>query len=188
MLKLVHNRSRTNDPDMRLMARVANQDADAYRQLIDKHAAICLRVAERVLGNRDDAEDVVQNVWIKLWRDTPQWEERAKFSTWLYRVVVNASIDHQRVIKRRGGSSDEIEELVDDIPAVDDTLILRERSKIIEQAIQSLPERERVALVLSYYEELNGAEVAEILGMNLGALQVMLHRARKKLQQDLMEL
>ena len=81
------------------MQRIARQDAAAYRMLVARHLNFCVRFAERMLGSRADAEDVVQEVCLRIWNDAGKWKPEAKFTTWLYRVMTNACIDHKR--KRR---------------------------------------------------------------------------------------
>ena len=175
----------TDDDDHALMRRVAVEDVSAYRTLVVRHSDRCLRTATRILGRREDAEDVVQDVWLKLWHEAPHWEPRAKLSTWLYRVVTNACIDQQRKGKRL--QHGDMEKFLDERIAVDEDLIAIQRGRHVALAVAGLKDRQRVALVLSYYEGLEAGEVAEILGIKTGALQVLLHRARQELKKKLKE-
>lgn len=182
-LKLVQNRM--DDDDFALMQRVGNGDVHAYQILVDRHTARCLRTAGRMLGNREDAEDVVQESWLKLWHEAAHWEPRAKLSTWLYRVVVNGCIDRQR--KRGRTEQADMELFLDERPLAEEEMIMSERGRRMARAISALEKRQRVSLVLSYYEGLSNAEVAEIMGIKTGTLQVLLHRARNSLKKQLTE-
>jgi len=168
------------DPDHALMLRIAGADMLAYRELVDRHLDRSVRVAERMLGNRQDAEDIVQEVCLKVWKEAPRWRPQAKFSTWLYRVLVNACIDWRRkVVPFVDTDMDGIE---DGRCGDDERLIEQEDSRRVRDALQTLPARQRAAVVLSYYEELTNQQAADVLGLTLGAFQQLLFRAKQKLK------
>ena len=174
------------DPDHGLMLRIGQKDIEAYRELIGKHLNKGIKVAERMLGNRQDAEDVMQETCLKVWDEAERWKPKAKFSTWLYRVIFNACLDHKRKIVPFSGV-EEVETLVDESPAADDVLIAGQRAKAVQRALQKLAERQRAAMILSYYENISNQDAADALEMNLGAFQQLLFRAKQNLKDELKE-
>ena len=171
------------DPDHLLVLRVARGNLQAFQELVRRHLNRCVAVAERMVGNRQDAEEIVQEVFLKVWHEAARWQPRAKFSTWLYRVLVNACIDHVRKVVPLAAV--ELDGIPDGSPSADDRLISAQRSRWVQRALQRLPERQRAAVVLSYYEELSNQEAADALGLSLGAFQQLLFRAKQNLKNDL---
>ena len=171
--------SEPND-DFALMQRIGQGDAAAYRALVELHMPRALRFAERMLGSRADAEDAVQDVFTRLWRDTAGWKPEAKFSTWLWRVMFNACIDQKR--RRKPVADVELEMFADTAPLADSVMIASEQSMRVRTAMKTLPDRQQAALALCYYEGISNAEAAETLGITLNVLQTTLFRARQKLK------
>jgi RNA polymerase sigma-70 factor (ECF subfamily) len=176
----------SEDNDHALMARIAMQDGAAYRHLVKRHLNFCVRFGERMLGSRQDAEDVAQDVCMKIWHEAPRWKPSAKFTTWLYRVLYNACIDHRRKVIPLGYVDMDI--IPDPAQNADDGMIERQQSQSVQAALQRLNPRQRAALVMSYYEGIGNQEAADILGLGLGAFQQLLFRARASLKDELMEL
>ncbi len=171
------------DTDDVLMQRIARKDGAAYRALLGRHLNFCVRFAERMTGSRADAEDIAQNVSLKIWREAEKWQPEAHFRTWLYRVVLNASLDHKRKVVAFAPLDDEQK---DDTPQPHDVLSAAQTAARVKQALAQLPERQRAAVVMSYYEGLGNAESAEAMNIELGAFQQLLFRARQNLKQELM--
>jgi RNA polymerase sigma-70 factor (ECF subfamily) len=171
--------------DHELMHRAAQGDMRAYRMLVGKHLVKGVKVAERMLGNRQDAEDVMQETCLKIWKEAPRWRPEAKFSTWLYRVILNACLDRKRRVVPV--MVHEFEDIIDDKPASDDVLMWKQKSDKVKRVLQSLPDRQRAAVVLSYYEEMSNQEAADALGMGLNAFQQLLFRAKQKMKEQLLE-
>lgn len=173
-----------NLSDDLLMARIVEDDAVAYRVLVERHADRLFSVAFRILRNRADAEDVAQDALVKVWLKREKWRPgTARLSTWLYRVVVNRCIDLKR--KPVQEALDACDEPVD---TTVDALTGLHRTEVIvrlEQAVGQLPDHQRTALVLSYYEDLKNAEIAEVMGTTVKAVESLLKRARIKLRQVL---
>lgn len=168
--------------DDALLERMRLDDVDAYRALVERHIDHAYAVAMRILKNPADAEDVTQDAFVKAWINRHRWDAgRAKFSTWLYRVIVNRCIDKQRLVKT---------EWLDDVaePAADitDAVTLIHRQRVygrLEDALHQLPTQQRVALVLSYYEDMSNLEVADVMGTTVGAVESLLKRGRKGLRE-----
>ena len=172
------------DPDHELMAKVARGDTVAYRTLVNRHLNGCVRFAQRMVGNRQDAEDIVQDVCLKLWHEAPRWQPKAKLSTWLYRVLFNACIDHKR--KVIPFSHDALEEVPDTSKNIDDFILEQQEAKQVKIALEALPPRQRAAVLLSYYEERSNQDAADIMQMSLNAFQQLLFRARQQLKDALL--
>lgn len=173
------------DPDHELMLRIARKDIDAFRDLLVRHLDRCVKVAERMLGNRQDAEDVMQEVCLKIWKEASRWKPQAKFSTWLYRVLLNACLDHKR--KTVAYVQEELEFIPDKSPSTDERMIEEQSSQHVQNALQRLPDRQRAAVILSYYEDLSNQEAAETMGVGLGAFQQLLFRAKQNLRNELID-
>ena len=175
------------DPDYELILLIRKGNIIAYRELINKHLNKGMRIAERMLGNhnRQDAEDIMQEVCLKIWNEAYKWKPEAKFSTWLYRVIINACIDYNR--KVISCSDIEIDEIIDQSSNIDEIIIKNNLAIKVEAALQKLSDRQRAAIILSYYEEVSNQESANIVGIQLGAFQQLLFRAKQKLKSDLKE-
>ncbi|MFQ5625387.1 MAG: RNA polymerase sigma factor [Methyloligellaceae bacterium] len=177
------SQDKARQADQALMARVSRGDAQAFQQLVDSGIDRVLAVARRILGDDMEAEDVAQDVLLKLWRQAEQWEGgRAQVSTWLYRVTVNCCIDRLRARK---------EQTVDELPEISGSatqLQALEEEDLrdhMDAALQALPERQRMALVLFHYENLSMSTVAETLDASVEAVESLLARGRRTLKKNL---
>ena len=170
----------THDEDHALMLRVVDGDTQAYQLLITKYLTLCVRFAERMLGSRQDAEDIAQETCLKLWRDPLSWKQQSRFSTWMYRVVYNACIDHKRKVIHFADV--ELAELYDTTVAADEVVMEQQQSAYVRGLLQQLPHRQRAALILSYYEGVSNQDAADTLGIPVGAFQQLLFRARQNLK------
>jgi RNA polymerase sigma-70 factor (ECF subfamily) len=173
--------------DDELMAAVASADRHAFATLVGRHLDRSVAVAERMLGDRHDAEDVAQETFAKIWAGAAQWRRGgAKFTTWLHRVVVNAAIDRLR--RRRSVPFETAGEPVDAQPSAFHRVHRAEVARQVAAAVQMLPERQRAALVLCHYEGLGNAEAAEVMNVSVGALESLLIRAKRTLRERLAHL
>lgn len=167
--------------DDTLMARIAVRDAEAFRVVVDKHAGKAHRIAWRMLGDPIEAEDVAQEAMLKLWEQADRWQAgSAGVGAWLNRVATNLCLDRLR--RRRFASNEDVPERVDETPLADarmDSEWMRRRAM---QAVQSLPDRQRAAIVLTYYEDCSNLAAAKILGLNIKAFESLLLRARQALK------
>ena len=172
--------------DDALMRRVAARDGDSFRQLAERHAARPHRVAWRMLGDEMEAQDVAQEAMLRLWRDAAGWRSGgAGVSAWLTRVATNLCLDRLR--KRGRISGEEVPERADEASLADALIEGEQERTLVVAAVQALPESQRAAIVLTYYEELSNADAASILEMNIKAFESLLLRARRALRQMLVE-
>ena len=184
---ITHNVDEAND-DAMLMQRIAGGDQRAFRDLMQRHLPRTVRLAARVLGSTGAAEDVAQEAFVRVWKHAANWEDPkqagAKFTTWLYRIVLNLCIDEKR--KRTFTDIDAIPEKADDTPNAEANMQRREKSKRVKAALEQLPERQRAALVLCFYEEYSNKDAADMLGISVKAIESLLVRARRMLR-DLLQ-
>lgn len=184
---ITHNVDEAND-DAMLMQRIAGGDQRAFRDLMQRHLPRTVRLAARVLGSTGAAEDVAQEAFVRVWKHAANWEDPkqagAKFTTWLYRIVLNLCIDEKR--KRTFTDIDAIPEKADDTPNAEANIQRREKSKRVKAALEQLPERQRAALVLCFYEEYSNKDAADMLGISVKAIESLLVRARRMLR-DLLQ-
>lgn len=174
-----------HDQDYFLLQLAGQGDVGAYRKLVGRYMNYCVRFAERMLGNRHDAEDVTQEVCLRIWREAGKWQPQAKFSTWLYRVMFNACIDHKRKIVPFFVV--DVVETADTASNPEEALREKQTAKNVSLALQKLPKRQRAALVLSYYEGIQNQQAAEAMEIELGAFQQLLFRARQNLKEELID-
>jgi RNA polymerase sigma-70 factor, ECF subfamily len=172
------------DIDEELLDRLAANDEVAFRLLVERHIDRAFGIALRLLGSRADAEDVVQDTMLKVWTHRGQWERgRAKFSTWLYRVVTNRCIDLHR--RPRTDNVDAVPEPIDVKPDAFSTMQREEVAMLLETAMQRLPEQQRVAVILSYHENMSNGEIAEVMSTTVAAVESLLKRGRQQLREIL---
>lgn len=166
--------------DQQLMTAVAEGDEQAFRTLALRHLAWAQGLAGRLTGNLADAEDVVQEAMLRLWINAPRWQPAAAFRTWFYRVVVNLALDWRR--RKPLAALEEAGDPVDPNPDPQAALDRNQTTRRVASAIAELPERQRVALVLTYYEGLSNGEVARLLRISVGGVEGLLVRARRTLR------
>lgn len=170
--------------DDQLMISLAAGDAAAGRTIVERHLTHILAVARRMLGDQTEAEDVAQDTFMRAWAAADRWEPgRAKLSTWLHRIAMNQCLDRLRKKKPEPLHPDY--DAASDDP--DPEMLLQERQlgQCIDSAIQSLPERQRAAIVLSHYQQLGNLEAAGILSISVEALESLLSRGRRALRNKL---
>lgn len=166
--------------DEELVLRIRGGDSVAFSALVYRHSRRFYAAAYRIMLSKEDAEDVVQEAFLKLWNGKAVWQEGkgAKFTTWFYRVVVNQARDH--LAKRKDGRHTELtEELIQsgDMSA-HDSMEKQQESQVVIEALAELPERQRTALTLFYTEELSQKETAEIMGITPKAVESLIGRAK----------
>ncbi len=172
------------DSDDLLIELAGRGDVDAFGKLVDRYSGRLYRVAFRLLCDAQEAEDAVQDCFTRLWQNAPLWEQRGGgLLTWLQRVTVNLCLDRLR--RFRVVVDGEVPEIEDDAPGPERQLAIRRLELLIEEALGALPHRHRAALVLCYLEGLSNLLAAEMLGLNLKAMESLLFRARRSLREQL---
>ena len=179
--------------DETAVARVRAGDVDAFRVLVERHSRPLFRLAFRMTGNQQDAEDMVQETFLRAYRRIGNFDERASFGTWLYRITVNCSLDLVRARKRRSEQSgaanpemdDPLESLAATAPTPDRMAMSEEARTRIAEAMEELSVSEKTAFVLRHYEGMCIDEVSRVLGCRPGAARHSVFRAVQKLRRAL---
>jgi RNA polymerase sigma-70 factor (ECF subfamily) len=166
-----------------------------FRSIVVKYQEKVRNTCFRFVNNKEDADDVAQEVFIQVYESLGHFRQTAQLSTWIYRIAVNKSLDFIRKKKRKKryaqlttlfGFGEENEEIV--IPSEENphkNLENLERSKILNEGIKKLPENQQTAITLSKYEEFSNREVAGIMGISVSAVEALIHRAKKNLHKEL---
>jgi RNA polymerase sigma-70 factor, ECF subfamily len=169
--------------DHALLAHIQDGSHDAFAVLVQRYTERFYRLAYRYVHNKETAEDIVQEAFLKLWGAPSRWqpERNTKFTTWFYRIVVNLCLDWQK--KKRPLALDEEVLLADARETPDAELIRAQEQQVLEREIAALPERQRMALNLCFEEGLSNQEAAEVIGVRLKALQSLIMRAKATLKE-----
>ena len=173
--------------DESLVVRVQSGDHEAFSHLVRRHTNLFFKAAYRMCADENEAEDIVQDAFLKFWKKPEGFDadKGAKFTTWFYRVVTNLAIDHMR--RKKPQSDPKVLEFIrDDQALADEVIDEQNKEAALESAIQALPERQKAALNLCFYEGLTNKEAAEILGVGVKALESLLMRAKTALKEKLM--
>ena len=151
--------------------------------LMERHAPFAMKVSLRMTGNPDDAEEIVQEAFLRVWRKAEGWraEGDARFTTWLYRVVANLCIDRRR--RPSMIPMDDIDEPPDPQPSGFDRLKGEKARQLVHEALARLPDRQRAAMSLCHLGEMGNQEAADVLGISVNALESLLTRGRKGLRE-----
>lgn len=169
------------DDDAVLLARYAAGDRVAARALVERLSPAALGVARRMLGNPAEAEDVVQEALLRLWKIAPEWETgRARVSTWLYRVVLNLCTDRLR--RHKTAPLPEGWDAEDDAPGAPEQLQAQARKRALDAALTGLPDRQRQAVILRDIQGLQNPEIAQIMDVSVEAVESLAARGRRALK------
>lgn len=172
-----------NDND--LMTRVQAQDHKAFETLVRRHTGRFYACAYRYVHHMQTAEDIVQEAFVKLWRKSEHWnpDKGAQFTTWFTRVVTNTALDTLRKAKP-DITLDTIGPVASD-DNIANNHAMNEQQRLIEQAVYTLPERQKTALNLCFYEQLSNKDAAETMGVGVKALESLLMRAKSSVRTHL---
>jgi RNA polymerase sigma-70 factor (ECF subfamily) len=175
--------------DVRLMRLIARGDTAALEELIERHQLLVIGTVARMLGSNSDVEDIAQQVFVRVWRSAGRYVRRAKYTTWLLKITRNLVFNELRRIKRRVHVPMQAESGTDDIPIKDESvqtpdaaLLEQELQQAIAEAIQALPESQRMAVTLRRYRDLSYGQIAEVLDLSVPAVKSLLFRARTELR------
>lgn len=179
--------------DLRLMLRVKNGDTTAFRELVETHQHRIIGTIARMLGDAIEAEDLAQEVFLRIWKSAPRWEPSAKFTTWAFTIMKNIVFNESRRRSRKATvpldreSDDGYQRQYADenVKSPDRIVLDAEHQAAIERAIQELPEAWRMALVLRRYQDVSYDEIAVIMKLSLPAVKSVLFRARNELREKL---
>ena len=180
-----------HDPDAELLPRIANGDQLAIREMVARKLSRLIALGMRMLNDRGEAEDVAQETFLRLWKQAANWQSGgAKFDTWLHRVAINLCYDRLRTRKdfsEKDYNDEDVPELIDTALIPEQKLDKSQQSDVISAALAALPNRQREALVLQYYQELTNIEAADLMGVSVDALESLLSRARRNMRAILAE-
>lgn len=192
-------RSALRDPDVRLMLEVRSGNAAAFEELVQRYQARVLAVLEHLVGNRHQAEDLAQEVFLRIYRARNTYQPNAKFATWLFKIVNNLALNQMRNRSRRREMSTDFrpdgsqfhEAFADAVQVSSGQMPARRLDKlemrdIIRLALESLNERQRLAILLCKFEGMSYADIALAMDMSPKAVKSLLSRARVRLK-DLLE-
>lgn len=171
-----------------LISRARGGDREAFGALVEQYRDNVYRLAYRMCGNAYDADEAAQEAFVAAWRALPNFRGDAKFSTWLYRLTTNAAIDVMRREKRHQTVGDgEMMELADDADSPQETVERTEQQEAVQKALSTLSEEYREVLLLRYMEELDYAEIAEVLQLPSGTVKSRINRAKAALKTALLK-
>lgn len=174
-------------PDEVLVQQLKLGHEEALAVLVTRHQRRFYSLAFRYLARRQDAEDIVQDAFLRLWKHPEAWQDdrSTRFTTWFYRIIVNLCLDELR--KKKPYQIPEGWDTEDTSDSQNTVLVLetRRQQALLEQAIQQLPERQRTALNLCFYEDISNQEAADIMGVPIKTLQSLLMRAKQNLKESL---
>ncbi|MGH9374306.1 MAG: RNA polymerase sigma factor [Vicinamibacterales bacterium] len=177
--------------DSDLITRAAGGDPAAFQALVERHRSMVYRVAYQFAGNHHDAEDIAQDVFIKVYRSLDKFRQDAQLSSWLYRIVMNACIDHRR--RQMPASSapyvDEAEQKLlntpEETPGPEARAYAGELGQVLEAEINRLPHGQRIVFIMRHHQGLKLGEIASALGLAEGTVKRQLHAAVHRLRESL---
>ena len=172
--------------DETLMSRLAQGDMEALGRLVRRHQQAVVGLASRMLGRQDAAEDVAQEAFLHIHRAARRYRPDAKFTTWLYRIVMNLCHDARR--RARASPAQFSEEAAPTQEPAVDPLEARERAERVRCAVGALPDRQRTAVILHRYQGLSHHEVAQATGWSESAVESLIVRAYATLRRELADL
>jgi RNA polymerase sigma-70 factor (ECF subfamily) len=181
--------------DRELIKDLKSGHPEAFKKLVGQYQNRVINTCHGFLQNKEDAEDIAQEVFIEIYKSISSFREEAKLSTWIYRISVTKSLDLIRKSKRKKRTGylrnilrleDQSEHVPAPVKSNPDTILEnQERSRILQEAIDSLAENQKVAITLSKYEELTNKEIADIMGTTLSSVEALIHRAKRNLRKKL---
>ena len=172
-------------PDAALLVRAGHGDRDAARALSARLAPRLYRHVARLLGDPTEAEDIVQETMLRLWRMAPDWrQDGAQVSTWAFRVAINLATDRRRA-RRPHVPLDSVAEPVADLADAVARMTDAERLNALDQALARLPERQRIAVSLRHIDEMSNPEIAEIMDISVEAVESLTARGKRALTEIL---
>jgi RNA polymerase sigma-70 factor (ECF subfamily) len=173
------------------IARARRGDCDAFRVLVERHARALFRLAHRMTGNVTDAEDIVQETFLRAWKQIGKFDGRASFGTWLHRICANCSLDRIRVRQRKQeqwtaeDAADPMAQLASEAPSPERLAASSQIAAMLVPAFNELSEMERAAFMLRHYAGMGIDDIAAALGVQPGSAKHSVFRAVQKLRRAL---
>lgn len=182
------------DPDVALMLAFQKGNDLAFEQLLDKYYGTIVNFLYRFVNDRSDAEELAQEVFLRVHRARTNYEPRARFSSWLYKIATNVALKAVRKSRRRGlrnptevsQNSGSRNDIPDSRPSAESVLADAELEKALRSAVAALPKNERLALILRRYQELSYREIAAAMNCTEGAVKTYLHRGKLRVRRQLL--
>jgi RNA polymerase sigma-70 factor (ECF subfamily) len=185
--------------DIEIIQQIAQGDRNLYRKLVERYQPMVFRTCMGFLHHKDDSDDLTQDVFIQVYQTLSGFKGEASFSTWIYRIAVNASLNKIRkssknfVLQRfgtmfGGEKSNEYSFPISDNENPENILIMNEHREWVQKALNTLPENQRTAIVLSKYDDLSQKEIAAIMNTTEGAVEALIQRAKANLRDKLSSL
>jgi RNA polymerase sigma-70 factor (ECF subfamily) len=182
--------------DFELIREILAGNVSLFRQLLERHQTQVFRTCLGFVHRKEDADDLTQEVFIQAYQSLHSFKGDAEFSTWLYRIAVNRSLNYVRDQQKRsifdrlesffvGEKSDRSLPVPSTDPNPEQQLLLNEEQQMITKLLNKLPEKQRVAFVLSKYDDMSQREIAAVLQTTEGAVEALLQRAKKTLRKEL---
>jgi RNA polymerase sigma-70 factor (ECF subfamily) len=172
-----------------LVSRAAGGDANAFQALVELHRSMVYRVAFQFAGNHHDAEDIAQEVFIKVYRSLGKFRQDAQLTSWLYRIVMNACIDHRRRLAPPAPSGEDAQQRLlntaEDGPGPEDRAYAGELGEVLQGEIARLPDGQRLIFIMRHHQGLKLGEIAASLGLAEGTVKRQLHAAVHRLRHAL---
>jgi RNA polymerase sigma-70 factor (ECF subfamily) len=179
---LAHHRRTDEAPEAAWIERARARDTEAFRHLVDAYRHVAYGVALRILSQPEEAEEAAQEAFVRAWNALPAFRGEAKFSTWLYRIVTRRAFDRLQALRKRRGHEVGVED-AEALPGGDaPDASAWQRTRLLEILVADLPDAQRAAITLFYFEERSVNEVAETLGMPPNTVKTHLARARVALR------
>ncbi len=182
--------------DNDIIAQIVQGDRNLYRKLVEKYQPMVFRTCMGFLHNKDDSEDLSQEIFIKAYQSLQGFKGDATFSTWIYRIAVNAALNKTRKSSKRlivqrfeivfgNSKKQEYSFPAPDTENPENILILDEHRELVHKALEGLPENQRTAIVLSKYDDLSQRQIAEVMNTSEGAVEALIQRAKANLRDKL---
>jgi len=177
--------------DTDLISLAAGGDASAFQALVERHRAMVYRVAYQFAGNHHDAEDIAQEVFIKVYRSLDRFRQDAQLTSWMYRIVMNACIDHRRRSRASMSAADGDEaeyrmlNAPEETPGPEERAYAGEIGEVLQLEIGRLPKGQRIVFVMRHYQGMKLCEIADALGLAEGTVKRQLHAAVHRLREAL---
>ncbi len=168
----------------RLIQQIVDRNEDAFEELVQKYRHSVLNTIYRYIGDPVEAEDIAQEVFVKVWQHAKSFKGKSEFSTWLYRIVVNHCLNYRAKKKQNHTILDR--PIKDENSKDDASFEQEERKTVVKKAVNELPERQRIALILSKFEGKSYKEIAQIIGVSLSSVESLIFRAKENLRKKLL--